>query len=88
MSFGVRYQLDRDVVYARIFSECPVGELWQLLVIAAGKIRSNLPDVLLHDVRVIEEPLAGRTDVDPSLGRVRETIVYFIKNFPAVVESK
>ncbi len=84
----MRDQLDRDVVHARIFSECSVGELWQLLVVAAGKIRSNLPDVLLYDVSVIEQPFAGGADVDPSLGGVSETIVYFIQNFPAVVESK
>jgi hypothetical protein len=44
--------------------------------------------VFLYDVRVIEQPFAGRTDINPSLGGIRETIVYFIQNFPAVVESK
>jgi len=63
VAFRVRYQLDRNVVDARILGQRSGGELRQLLVIAARQICANLPDVLLDDVRIVEEPFSRRTYV-------------------------
>jgi hypothetical protein len=87
MSFGVGYQLDCDVVNARILGERSIRELWQLLVVPARKIRPDLANVLLYDVGVVEQPVTGWTYVDSALRRISETVVYFAQYLSRVIES-
>ena len=54
MPFGVGNQLDRYVVYAGILRERSVGELRQLLVIPAGQVCPDFPNVLLDDVGIVQ----------------------------------
>jgi len=68
-------------------SEYPVGELRQLLVVATRQIRSDLANVFLYDVRVVEKPVAGWTYVDTALRCIGEPFVYFVQYVPRVVET-
>ena len=60
MTFGVGYQLDRELVDAWVVGKRSVGELRKLLVITSRKVRPDFPDVLLDDVVIVEQPLARR----------------------------
>jgi len=42
--------------------------------------------VLLNDVRVVEQPFSGWTDVDTTEGRVSKSLVYFVQYFTRVIE--
>ena len=88
VALGVRDQLDRDFVRARISGERAGRELGKLLVVALGEIRPDLPDVLLDDVEVVEQPVAGRTDVETTLGAGIQLVVDAVENIPRVLEPK
>src|SRR5207244_3617634 len=62
VTFGVSNQLDGDFVGARISGESSCRELGQLFVVALGKARPDLSDVLLDDVEIVEQPVPRRTD--------------------------
>jgi hypothetical protein len=80
MPFSVCYQLDRDVVDSRILGKRSVGEFRELLVVAAGEVGSNLPDVLLDDVGVVEQPLSRRADVDAAVGSFGQPVTDLIQD--------
>src|SRR5207237_10065104 len=67
VTFCVRDQLDGNFIGAWITSERSRRELWQLLVVALGKARPDLANVLLNAVEVVEQPVHGRPSVEPSL---------------------
>jgi len=69
---GVRDQRDRDLVHPRVARERATGQLGQLAVVAAGQAAAHFPDVLFDDVEVVQEPLAGRPDVQLAVGGNRE----------------
>ena len=68
-AFGVRDERDRQLVDARIAGERSAGELRQLAVVAARQAFADFADVLLNDVIVVEQPVAGGADVAPGIGR-------------------
>ena len=88
VAFGVRDQLDRYFVHARIIRQRAVRELRQLLIVAAREIRSYLPDVLLHDVVIVEQPLAGGADYVGLVFRgCAETLVNFCEDVSRIIET-
>ena len=54
VALGMRDQLDRYLVRARILSQRAGRELGKLLVIALREICPDLADVLLNDVEVVQ----------------------------------
>ena len=82
------YELDCNIVDARILGERAVRELGKLLVIAAREIRPDLPYLLLDDVGVVEQPLSRRTDVDATLRSLCESVMNFVEYTPRIVEPE
>jgi hypothetical protein len=62
----------RDLVHARVAREVARGELRKLGVVVVREAFANLAQVLLDDVRVVEQPIAGRPDVLFGVGGGRE----------------
>ena len=87
MPFGVRDQLDRYFVDARESRERAARELGQLPVVALRQVCADLADVLLDDVEVVEEPFAGRADVDAFVGGVAERLARFEEQVVRLLES-
>ena len=87
MALGVRDQLDCYLVRARISRERAGREFGELLVVTLWKICPDLADVLLNDVEVVQKPVAGRTDVESTLGPMIELLVNSIENCFRVVEA-
>ena len=83
---GVRDQRDRQLVDARIAGERSAGELRQLAVVAARQALAHLADVLLDDVEVVEQPLAGRADVGPVVGGGGEPGVGLVQDAAGLVQ--
>ena len=54
---GVRDELAREGVDARIAGERSVGQLGQLEVVLARKVLANLANLILHDVVVVPQPV-------------------------------
>ncbi len=63
-SFAVRDEADRQLVHARIAGQRAARQLGELAIVAAREALVHLRDVLLHDVEVVEQPLAGGPDID------------------------
>src|SRR3954462_8045807 len=81
-------QFDCNFIRARIPCERSGRELRQLLVIPFRKVRPNLPDVLLDDVEIVQEPVAGRTNVEPAFGAFVQFLIDSVENRFGVVESE
>ena len=88
MAFSVRDQLDRHLVCARVSGQRPGCELGQLLVIAFREIGPDLPNVLLDDVEIVEQPVSGRTDVEAVLRSLVQLLVDPVENSSRVFESE
>jgi hypothetical protein len=84
----VRDQLDCDFIGARISRQRSSRELGKLLVVALGKVGSDLPDVLLDDVEVVQQPVSGGTDVEAAFSAAIQLMIDAIENFPRVLETK
>jgi hypothetical protein len=84
----VRDQLDRYLVRARIPGQRTRRELRKLLVITLGQIGPYFTDVLLDDVEVVQQPVARRADVEPTLGSMIQLLVNPIENKLRVVEAQ
>jgi hypothetical protein len=87
VALGVRDQFDRYLVRAWIPPQRSGRELGKLLVIALGKIRPDLADVLLNDVEVVQQPVARRTDVESALGPMIQFLVDSIEDYLRVIEA-
>jgi mannose-6-phosphate isomerase-like protein (cupin superfamily) len=83
----VRDQRDRELVDPGVPGEAALRELRQLAVVATGETLADLADVLLDDVEVVEQPVAGGSDVDVLVGRGGEPRVGVIEDQPGAVES-
>jgi hypothetical protein len=44
--------------------------------------------VLLDDVRIVQQPLARRTDVNASLRSFCQPVAHFIQNLACIIEAK
>jgi hypothetical protein len=61
-----------DFIHSREPEQRSARELRELAVVAAGQAAAHLPDVFFDDVEVVQEPLAGRPDVQLAVGGNRE----------------
>ena len=62
-SLGVRDQGDRELVNPWIANERTIREHGQRAVVATRQTLVDFPDVLAHDVKVVQKPLASWPDV-------------------------
>jgi hypothetical protein len=60
----MRDQRDRELVNPWVPREAALRELRELAVVAAGKTLTDLADVFLDDVEVVEQPITRGADVD------------------------
>ncbi len=86
-TFGVRDEGDGDLVHARIAGQRADRELGQLAVIAAREALCHVADVLLDHVEVVEEPLAGRSDIDVARRRLAEACVRVDQDLPRLIQA-
>jgi hypothetical protein len=84
----MRDQLDCHFVRSRITGERSCGELGKLLVVALGKIRPDLPDVLLDDVEVVQQPISGRADVEAAFSAAVQLVIDAVEYFSRILETK
>ena len=73
---------------APVTGRAAVPHYGSFLIVAAREIRADLANVVLHDVRVVEQPLTGWADVDASVDDYCKPVVNLLQNFLAVVETK
>ena len=62
VAVGVRDERPGEPVDARVAFERTVGELGQLTIESARQIVPDLPQLLVHDVEVVDQPFRGRRD--------------------------
>jgi hypothetical protein len=84
---GVRDERDGELVHARITGERSAYRLGQLAVITLGQAVVDLPDVLLNDVKVVEEPFAGGTHIDAPARSSSEPRVHVVQDFAGVRQT-
>ena len=64
MAVGVRDELDRKCVDARVIFECTFRQFGQFAVIAARQVLANFANLFFDDMKIIDEPFrGGRNDV-------------------------
>ena len=80
-------ETDRDLVHAGIARQRAGGELRELLVVAPRHARADLAQVLLDDVEIVEQPLAGGADVSPALHRRRQCRSRRLEDLPRLIEA-
>ena len=86
---GMRDQLDRDLVDARIAGEgARLGKLRQLGVVVGRQRGADLGDLRGDDVVVVEQPVAGGADADPLAGDVGEVRVDALEHLLRGVEAR
>jgi hypothetical protein len=88
VTFGVRDQLDCDFVSARIPGERSCGQLGQLFVVALRQTRPDFSDVLLDDVEIVQQPVAGRADIESALSPAIEFVIDAIEYLFGILETK
>ena len=59
---GVRHERPRQSEDARIAGKVPIGQLRQLAVEPGGEMVADVPQLLVDDVEVVDQPLRGRRD--------------------------
>ena len=64
----------------------PAGQLGQLAVVATRQTLAHLPDVLLHDVEIVQQPFPGGAHVGPAVGGGDESGVDLIENPASLVQ--
>jgi hypothetical protein len=62
-------------------------DLWQPAVVAAREVISNLPELLVDDVEVVEEPLLGERDLALRPDSLNDAVVCGQKDAPVVADS-
>ena len=50
-------------VNARVLGKMALGDLREQAIVAMGEVITNLAELLIHDVEVVEQPLFGRRDL-------------------------
>jgi hypothetical protein len=60
---GVGYVGPGQPVDAWVTREVTHGDLWQEAIITARKVVPDLPELFVHDVKVVEDPLRGRRNL-------------------------
>ena len=61
---GVRHVRPGQSIHARVSTEVvALGKFWEAVVKAAREVVADLPDLPIHDVEVVEEPLLGLRDL-------------------------
>src|ERR1041384_1148776 len=88
MAVGVRDQLDRKGVNARIILEWPYGQFRQLAVVTTRQVLANLADLLFDDVEVIYQPLSGRRDDMLAANRFGQLLISFDQLATVFLESR
>jgi hypothetical protein len=76
-----------DLVDPRVAGQRSGGELGQLPVVAARQALTDLEDVLLDDVEIVEQPLAGGADVVLALLRGGEPVVRVTEDAAGLVQA-
>ncbi len=67
---GMRDKRPSDAIDAWKASQRPLRELGKFTVIVGGEILADFPNLLLHDVEIVEKPLAGRGNLVAGLRRL------------------
>jgi hypothetical protein len=88
VAFGVRDQLDRELVDARISGQRTGRQLRQLAVEPARHARADLANVLEDDVPVVEQPFPRGGDVDAAVAGERQLVTRLIENATRFGESR
>ena len=86
-ALSVRDQRDGDLIHARILRQRPRHEERQLAEVRLRQALRNLARMLAHDMKVVEQPVAGRSDVGPARCRRRELRVGALKDAPRLPET-
>ena len=84
----MRDQLDCYFVGSWITGECPRCELGKLLVVTGRKVGSDLSDVLLDDVEVVQQPVPGRADVEAPLRAAVQLVIDPVENSTSIFEAE
>ena len=80
VSLGVRNQLDRQLVDARIAGERSGCQLRQLAIESARHARPDLANVLEDHIPVVEQPFAGGRDVHAAIAGERELATSLVED--------
>src|SRR6185312_912160 len=83
MAVGVRDKCPGQPEYTRISFERSVRQFGQLTIIARRQIAPNLMNLLVHEMKIVDEPIGGGSDGafilnrhgDGGIGRAQHTVV-------------
>ncbi len=82
----MRHERPRDTVHARIAGERSLDQLGQLSIEAGRQVVADLPQLLVHDVEVIDEPFRRRRDRALLTDGVRDHSIRFTKHTTVVLD--
>ena len=83
---GVGHVGPGQPIDARGSREVAGGDLWQPAVVAFRKVVSDLSELLVHDVEVVEEPFLGERDLTLLLDRLDDIVVRRQKYAPVLAD--
>ena len=84
----VRDQLEHDVITARVSRRWPVQEPGQLPAVRLGQVPPGRSNLLLDQIEIVEEPLAGRSDPSFCHDGRRDELVRLHQNGLVFVEPR
>ena len=76
----------RQPIRARGAGEMARGDLRQRLVVAAREVVPDLPELLVDDVEVVEEPLLGERDLALRADRLDDVVIPGEENAPVLAD--